>query len=139
MKSVAKKIVLSSGIFLVLSIAVLGFAYDQIDTSQMECGTQIPAEVFCGTRSDYHADTEEGRSLFLANCAACHHKYKRRAGPALAQIDSTTFLSWLSIDAIKIDSTKLSDFGIDYHKATWGTTLNKEEVEKIIDYCLRAY
>jgi len=130
---------LSSGIFLALSIATLVFAYNRIDTSQTQCGTEFPYEVFCGTKSDYHPDTEEGRSLFLTNCAACHQKYKRRTGPALAQIDSTTFLSWLSIDAIKIDSTKFSDFGIDYHKVSWGTTLNKEEVSQIIDYCIRAY
>jgi len=125
--------------FLALSIATLVFAYNRIDTSQTPCGTEFPSEVFCGTKSGYHPDTEEGRVLFLSNCAACHQKYKRRTGPALAHTESTTFLSWLSVDAIKIDSTKFSDFGIDYHRASWGTTLNKEEVGQIIDYCLRAY
>ena len=139
MKSVIKKIMLSSGIFLILSIVLVVFSYSHITTSQLECGTQIPVESFCGTGLGYHPDTEKGRALFNANCAACHHKTKRRTGPTLSQIDSITFRSWLSVDTIKIDSAKFSDYGIDYHKITWGATLDKIEVGQIIDYCLKGY
>lgn len=130
---------LGFGIFLTLTIVSLVFAYKLIDPPPAIYSTEIPSEFYCGTQPDYHPDNEEGRALFQANCAACHHKFKRRTGPALAQVDSSSIRSWLSIDIVKIDSTKFSEYGIDYHKITWSNTLSKSEVAQIIDYCIRKY
>lgn len=35
----------------------------------------------------------------------------------------------------RIDSTKIEEFGIDYHKITFSKTLNKKDINNIIEYC----
>lgn len=38
---------------------------------------------------------EEGRTLFLSRCAACHHVNKNLTGPALSGIDERRSMEWI--------------------------------------------
>jgi mono/diheme cytochrome c family protein len=74
-----------------------------------------------------------GRSLFYINCASCHHKNKNMVGPAFRGINESKFKQWIldSADLIKKDTT---EFGIGYHRKTFGKLLTVKEIEKLIEY-----
>ncbi|MEO0507678.1 MAG: cytochrome c [Bacteroidota bacterium] len=74
-----------------------------------------------------------GRSLFLINCAACHHRNRHMTGPAFASIEETKFRQWIldSLESVIPDSTK---FGIQYHRKAFGKTLSESDIKKLIEY-----
>lgn len=74
-----------------------------------------------------------GRSLFYTNCAACHHKNKNMIGPAFGGIKELNFNKWIldSTDLTKKDTT---EFGISYHRKTFGKLLTENDIEKLIEY-----
>lgn len=90
---------------------------------------------FCGTDDPILTDNEtKGKEIFNSNCAACHKKNARSTGPALQQVDSIVFIKWLTNKKHKIDSTKIEELGIDYHIVTFSKTLNKKEINYLIEY-----
>ncbi len=82
MKTIINKILLISGIFLMLSIGIVFLAFDQINMQQPGCATFIPPPI-CGTQSFLSEKATEGRALFNANCAACHKLDKKMTDPSL--------------------------------------------------------
>ena len=52
--------------------------------------------IFCMVASAYATPPiEEGKSIFLSRCAACHNVNKNMTGPALAGIDERRTLDWI--------------------------------------------
>ncbi|XLS27936.1 c-type cytochrome [Flavobacteriaceae bacterium M23B6Z8] len=47
-----------------------------------QCATQLP-QAICGNENILSDTAQKGKSLFLANCAACHQLHKRMTGPGL--------------------------------------------------------
>ena len=74
-----------------------------------------------------------GKYLFKINCASCHMKNRNMIGPAFYGIKELKFKKWIlnSSDSIKIDKT---EFGINYHRKTFGKILNENEIEKLIEF-----
>ncbi|SDZ34694.1 Cytochrome c [Flavobacterium aquidurense] len=95
------------------------------------CAIPVP---WCGTPNFTEKETK-GKEIFNSNCAACHKKNARSTGPALAETDSLVFIKWLAKNKHKIDSTKVEEWGIDYHRLAFSRTLNKKEIANLIEYC----
>ena len=74
-----------------------------------------------------------GRSLFYANCAACHHKNKNMTGPAFSRIEELEFTKWI-LDTTDITNKDTTEFGISYHRKTFGKLLTENEIEKLIEF-----
>ncbi|MBF4486830.1 cytochrome c [Flavobacterium sp. CSZ] len=123
-------------LFSVLLItALIGFIFYHIKTyvpPAFDC--RIPVPAFCGN-SDLTENETEGKEIFHSNCAACHKKNARSTGPALYQIDSLVMKKWLTNKRNKIDSTKIEQFGIDYHRIKFSKVLNKKDISDLIEYC----
>lgn len=127
-----KQILLSS---ITLIIILTGVIFYQIKTyvpPVFNCEIAVPS--FCGT-PNLTEDRRKGKEIFNANCAACHKKYAKTTGPAIAEVDSLVFIKWLTNKKNKIDTTKIENFGIDYHRVTFSKALSKEEVANLIEYC----
>ncbi|NHN25930.1 cytochrome c [Flavobacterium jejuense] len=73
--------------------------------------------------------------MFNSNCASCHSLDKKLTGPALRNTDSLQLFHWLTNSNVKIDSTSLNEFKINYHKITWGNKLPKREIKQLFQYC----
>lgn len=127
-----KQILLSSITLIILLIGVIFYQIKTYVPPAFDC--RMPVPDFCGTPNLTEKATK-GKEIFNANCAACHKKHARSTGPALQKVDSLVFVKWLTNKKNKIDSTKIEEFGIDYHKTTFSKTLNKEEVASLIEYC----
>ncbi len=126
-----KQILLSSITLIILLIGVIFYQIKTYVPPVFNC--EIPVPAICGT-PNLTEDGRKGKEIFNANCAACHKKHARSTGPALQKVDSLVFVKWLTNKNNKIDSTKIEEFGIDYHKTTFSKTLNKEEVANLIEY-----
>ncbi|UKM66160.2 cytochrome c [Flavobacteriaceae bacterium GSB9] len=74
-----------------------------------------------------------GRSLFYANCAACHHKNKNMTGPAFGGIKELEFKKWI-LDSKDLNEIDKTEFGISYHRKAFGKLLTENEIEKLIEY-----
>ncbi|MDA6068144.1 cytochrome c [Flavobacterium sp. AC] len=113
-----------------------GFILHQIktNTSPTYLVCAIPVPMFCGT-PNLTENQEKGREIFNSNCAACHKKYAKSTGPALQNVDSLVVVKWLRNRKNKIDSTKIEEYGIDYHRITFSKVLNKKEIIDLIEYC----
>lgn len=94
----------------------------------------MPVPVFCGT-PNLTENQEIGREIFNSNCAACHKKHARSTGPALQNADSLVVVKWLTNKKNKIDSTKIEEYKIDYHRVIFSKILNKKEIADLIEYC----
>ncbi len=128
------KILISLGGFLFFSVGVFGFIYDLNGTQTGYCGTVDPPFV-CGTISkDTNENIRLGKAIFNANCAACHKYYQDATGPALAATDSTVLWKWMRFKNEAIDISKIKDFGIDYHRNTYATTLDSLELAALYEY-----
>lgn len=95
---------------------------------------QMPVPAFCGT-PNLSENQEKGREIFNSNCAACHKLDAKSTGPALRGIDSLVFAKWLIDKNHKIDSSKIEEFGIDYHRVAFKESLKEKDLESIINYC----
>ena len=51
------------------------------------------------------------------------------------QVDSLEMKKWLTNKRNKIDSTKIKQFGIDYHRIKFSKVLNKKDIGDLIEYC----
>lgn len=122
--------------FISLIILLVGIIFYQIKTyaSSAYSICAIPVPAFCGNPDSTENETK-GKEIFNSNCAACHKKNARSTGPALYQVDSLVMKKWLTNKRNKIDSTKIEQFGIDYHRIKFSKVLNKKDIGDLIEYC----
>lgn len=59
----------------------------------------------------------------------------RSAGPALRNVDSIVFMKWIINKNHKIDSTKIENLGLDYHRTKFTEYVKEKEIALIIEYC----
>jgi len=122
-----------SGIFLIFVAGLSWFVFSQSKkTAYLVCANE-PIKVFCGTKN-LSQEASEGKKLFNGNCAACHKMDANRTGPALRKTDSIVFGKWMYYMDTKIDTTKLEQLGLDYHRNLSKTTFNVSDLEKIYQY-----
>ena len=121
--------------FLILTVGIGAFLYSFNDEKQAVGGNEKP-EFFCGTVSpNYSENGLEGRQIFNANCAACHQKNRKMTGPSLAKIDSLILFDWLKNGKVKVDTSKIREYGRDFHLLQFRHSLDSIEVKQIIEYC----
>ena len=100
----------------------------------MGCGNETP-EFYCGTVSLKLTENGRiGKQIFNANCAACHKLNKNMTGPALAKTDSTLLWNWMTLNNKRIDSMKIRELGIDYHRNQWSKSLSSTELNGLYEY-----
>jgi mono/diheme cytochrome c family protein len=127
-----KQILLSSITLIIILVGIILYQMKTYVPPSFIC--RIPVPDFCGT-PDLTENAAKGREIFNTNCAACHKKHVRSTGPALSETDSLVFIKWLINKKNKIDTTKIKEFGINYHRITFSKTLSKKEIADIIEYC----
>lgn len=127
------RILVSTFLFMIFVIAVGFFVVTNNSRTELVCGTPdtIP---FCGTVSNLTENGQKGKNLFNQNCASCHIKDRIMTGPAFAKMDSQKIKDWLSNKNEALDSSKFNEWGIDYHKNTFGQTFEENEIGQIIEY-----
>lgn len=117
-------------------IVLVGIIFYEIKTYKASenwyCQTPIP--VFCGT-PNLSENQAKGKEIFNSNCAACHKLDARSTGPALRGVDSLVFVKWINDKNYKIDSSKIKEFGIEYHRVEFKESVKEKDLESIIDYC----
>ncbi|WP_111683118.1 c-type cytochrome [Winogradskyella tangerina] len=95
------------------------------------CGTTDPDPFFCGTKN-LSINAHEGRSIFNANCAACHKVKQDMTGPALKDMgksyDTLTIVKYLHGDKSLIESKNY-----DYTCPRF-PQLTREDIANIIKY-----
>ncbi|MCP2026235.1 cytochrome c551/c552 [Flavobacterium sp. HSC-32F16] len=131
-----RHILLYSITFIILLVGVIFY---EIKTSEPQtnlyCQISVP---FCGTKPLELTDSQyEGKEIFNSNCAACHKLDARSTGPALRNIDSIIFTKWMIDKNHKIDSIKIENLGIDYHRTMFKEVINKKNLPLLVDYCSR--
>ena len=125
--------IISSG-FLILIIGISYFVYINNQPKYLVCGTETPI-LICGTVSpNLNEYAQKGKQIFNANCAACHKLTKNMIGPPLAKTDSILLWNWMTINNAKIDSSKIKEWGIDFHKNQWSQVLNPDEINELYEY-----
>jgi len=129
-----KLIILISLIFISISLSITYFLIKNNQPKNFNCTTPDSIPI-CGTNLFLTESKKAGKNLFNSNCLACHSLDKNFTGPALRNIDSLQFISWLSKKNEKLDTTKMSEFKIDYHKITWNNKLSITEINQLIEYC----
>lgn len=119
-------------------ILLIGLIFYEIKTYKAPenwyCRTSAPD--FCGT-PNLPENQEKGREIFNSNCAACHKLDAKSTGPALRGVDSLVFVKWMIGKNHKIDSSKIEQFGIDYHRIAFKESVKEKDLESIINYCSR--
>ena len=134
MKKLTNRILILSSGFLILTIGISYVLFSFNKPTNLGCGTETP-EFFCGTVSpELTENGRVGKQIFNANCAACHKLNKNMTGPALAKTDSTLLWNWMTLNNKQIDSSKISELGIDYHKNLWSKSLNSTELNGLYEY-----
>lgn len=134
MKKLTNRILIISSGLLILTIGISYVLYSFNKPTNLGCGTETP-EFYCGTVSPKLTENGRiGKQIFNANCAACHKLNKNMTGPALAKTDSTLLWNWMTLNNKKIDSSKISEFGIDYHRNLWSKSLNSTELKGLYEY-----
>jgi cytochrome c551/c552 len=96
------------------------------------CATISPVAI-CGNNDS--PDAMEGKEIFNSNCAACHKLDSKSTGPALRAVDSLVFVKWMSNKNQKIDSIKIKDWGINYHRIAFKDIINEKALASLIKYC----
>ncbi|GAA3752105.1 hypothetical protein GCM10022422_41780 [Flavobacterium ginsengisoli] len=120
-----------------LIILLVGIILYQVITykppiSDFYCATPVP--VFCGIPK-LSKNQEKGREIFNSNCAACHKLDFKNTGPPLRGVDSLVFVKWVIGKNHKIDTTKIQQLGIDYHRTMFSERVKEKDLNLIIDYC----
>ncbi|MFB9077883.1 c-type cytochrome [Flavobacterium procerum] len=121
---------------IVLITALAGIIIYQIATyetpaADFYCKIPVP---FCGTPI-LSENQVKGKQIFNSNCAACHKLDAKSTGPALRGVDSLIFTKWIIAKNHKIDTTKIKELGIDYHRTKFTEYIKEADLELIIDYC----
>ena len=120
-----------------LIIFLVGVILYQIkyNSTNPDLNCQIPVP-FCGTQSfELTGSRYKGKEIFNSNCSACHKLDAKSTGPALRNIDSLVFVKWMLIKNHRIDSTKIENLGVDYHRKMFKDVLNEKNLTFLIDYC----
>ena len=134
MKKLINRILIISSGYLILTIGISYFLYSFNEPKRLVCGTETPV-FFCWTVSPSLTENGQiGKRIFNANCAACHKLNKNMTGPALAKTDSTLLWNWITLNNKKIDSSKISELGIDYHRNLWSKSLNATDLNGLYEY-----
>ena len=117
--------------FLIL-VTVISFSI--FDYSKPE-DENVSAQFICGTESpDYSEKAQRGREIFQKDCMACHKLFKDAIGPALKDTDSVDIHNWLRIGENKIDTLKIKDWNIDYHRNHFGRVLDEKDLSNLTEY-----
>jgi len=133
MKGIRQILILCISLLMVLVAVILYQIKYNSTQPRLECKIPVP---FCGTQSfQLTGNLYKGKEIFNSNCAACHKLDAKNTGPALRNIDSLIFIKWMLIKNHKIDSTKIENLGIDYHRTMFKNVLNEENLPFLIEYC----
>lgn len=119
-----------------LIILLIGVIFYEVKTYEPPTNwyCQTPVPVFCGL-PNISENQEKGREIFNSNCAPCHKLDFKSEGPALRGVDSLVFVKWIINKDYKIDSTKIQEFGLDFHRTKFIDYVKEKELTLIIDYC----
>ena len=132
MKRIRQILTLSISL-LILLVGIILYQIITYKTPTLDLQNQSPALAFCGnveTENSY-----EGKEIFNSNCAACHKLDSKSTGPALRNLDSLVFVKWIIGRNHKIDTTKIEELGIDYHRTMFTEHVKEKDLELIIGYC----
>jgi hypothetical protein len=133
MKNLTNRILILSGGFLVFTIGISYFLYNFNEPRDLVCGTETP-QFICGTVSpNLTENAQKGKQIFNVNCAACHHRNKNMVGPALSSINESEFKNWI-MDKTSFVEKDSTEYGIKFHRKTFGNRLTASEIEKLIEY-----
>ena len=134
MKKPVYTILMSTAVFLLVTSILFGLLAGFNTPGNLYCGTDEPL-LICGTiSSDTNENTRLGSAVFNSNCAACHRRYNDATGPALVPADSTVLFHWLQVKKAGIDTSKIKELGIDYHRNTYGSNLDSLELVGLYEY-----
>lgn len=134
MKDLINQILKISSGLLMLTIVISFFLYSFSIPKTAGCGTKTP-QLICGTVSlKLTENAQIGKQIFNANCAACHKLNRNMTGPALAKTDSTLLWNWMTLNKQKIDSSKIRELGVDYHRSFWANSLTQTELIGLYEY-----
>jgi mono/diheme cytochrome c family protein len=100
------------------------------------------ALIFSSLLSAQEADVQKGKSLFNANCAACHKLNKRAVGPALAGVSEKYDKEWLyawiknPMGMVKAGDPQAVAVYEEYNKSvmTAFPQLSNEDIDNILAY-----
>jgi mono/diheme cytochrome c family protein len=100
------------------------------------------ALIFSSFLSAQEADVQKGKSLFNANCAACHKLNKRAVGPALAGVSEKYDKEWLyawiknPMGMVKAGDPQAVAVYEEYNKSvmTAFPQLSNEDIDNILAY-----
>ena len=134
MKKLTNRILIISSGFLILTLGISYVLYSFNQPKNLVCGTETP-EFICGTVSPELTENGRiGKQIFNANCASCHKLNKNMTGPGLAKTDSTLIWNWMTLNNKRIDSLKIKELGIDYHRKQWSKSLSSTELNGLYEY-----
>lgn len=129
-----RQIILPSITLIIILVGVILYQIKTYKPENLGCATRDLPKAFCGN-SDLTGNAVEGKTIFNSNCAACHKMDARSTGPALREIDSIVYVKWLSNKNQTIDSSKIEEYGIDYHRVVFSKALSEKELSDLIEYC----
>ncbi|KAF2334770.1 cytochrome c [Flavobacterium ginsenosidimutans] len=129
--------ILTISISLIILLAGIIFYQIKYNPSRPNLDPQMPVP-FCGTQAfELIGDASKGKEIFNSNCAACHKLDAKSTGPAFRNLDSLVFVKWMLRKNHKIDSTKIENLGIDYHRTMFKDVLDENNLPFVIKYCSR--
>lgn len=135
-KSVVKILLGSAAFLLFIAIAIsfyFLFLNCTTETTQYTVCTNEPVTMDCGMHN-LSGDATEGKHLFNRYCAMCHKLNATMTGPALRNTDSVVFRKWLYYQDVKIDTTKLDRFNVDFHRDLSKNNLKTTDLENLHAY-----
>jgi cytochrome c2 len=84
-----------SGLILAMITVIFCTAF-LVAHKQQRYATQAPVEIIDSTPKIALTEQQElGKSIFNANCASCHKKYKKAVGPALHGVTHRREMEWI--------------------------------------------
>ena len=116
-KNLTKKMLVIISAFLIITVTFfcyIIFNYSEKEPKQVAT-PETSLGTFCGT-AKLSENAREGKTFFNIECAACHKLDAEMTGPALRNTDSITFRKWMYECEAPIDTAKLKQMGIDYHR-----------------------
>jgi len=127
--------ILAISISLILLLVGIIFYQIKYTPPNPNLNPQIPVS-FCGTQAfELTGNLYKGKEIFNSNCAACHKLDSKSTGPALRDVDSLILVKWMLKKNHKIDSTKIENLGIDYHRTMFKYVLNEDNLTFVLEYC----
>ena len=139
---VNKFLVIVTG-FIIVTMIICFLLLKSNDSTYIECTTPDPVFIDGGHFSELSQTQRDGRSLYLANCAAYHKLYKRATGPPLYGVLDKNFPSenyfnrFVTNEALLIDSDKVyaDNLSEEYNSEFQHSfRLSEDELESLMDY-----